>query len=359
VANSYVLTYNSGTSTWVASAAQGGSITTSAKTANYTLTTSDQLVTFSGSNLTATVPDPTTCSGTVLRVKNLNTSNLTVVSAGSSKTIDGAASVLVLQYRTLELVSNGTTWHSLAGNDLTPTSNAAQVTTTIASSEPAFWVKSEGSNRPAFRATVNSGSGAIFQGGQFIGGGFYTMFNVNAGGTITRLSNSDFTIATSSSNPQDNIVAGTYGLVVETGAGLLFQKKNNTGSYWPAWNFHPVGFTSNLRTETANYTVDCRDSVIIGNGSSITITLPDPTSTGITGRKFEIKNTHSTALTVVSAGSSKTIDGQASTVLTQWDKMTVVTNGTQWLIVEGKKSTTVSATAPTNPVEGDVWFDIS
>jgi hypothetical protein len=109
--------------------------------------------------------------------------------------------------------------------------------------------------------------------------------------------------------------------------------------------------------KTANYTLTTADDAVTFNGSSLTATIPDPTTCAT--KVLRIKNLHTTALTIVSAGSSKTIDGAASTVLTQWDKIAVVSDGAQWLIVEGRKPFAVSTTAPTAPINGDVWFDIS
>lgn len=330
----------------------------SAKTANYTLTTADQLVTFNGSNLTATLPDPTTCAGTVLRVKNLNATGVTVSSAGTSKTIDGATSQLVLQQRTLQVVSDGAQWLTLSGNDLSATTTGpVNIYSPLSSTESVVWVQAGATGRPALRATVNSGTGAIFQGGQYLAGSFYNMFNITSGGSISKISNVDFTIAANTMNPQDAIPNGSYGITTDTASQLLYVRRNTNAA--GTWNTHPVGFFSQPQTKTANYTVDFRDTLLIGNGTSITFTLPDPTSTGITGREFKIKNINATALTIVSAGTSKTIDGVASTTLSQWDKATVVSDGAQWLIVEGKKPVTVSTTAPTNPAQGDVWFDIS
>lgn len=303
-----------------------------AKTANYTLTTTDQLVTFNGSNLTATLPDPTTCAGTVLRVKNLNASGVTVSSAGTSKTIDGATSQLVLQHRTLQVVSNGAQWLTLSGNDLSATAtDAVNIYSPLSSTAPVAWVQAGAAGRPALRATVNSGTGAIFEGGQFIAGGFYNMFNVTSGGSISKISNVDFTIAANNMNPQNAIPNGAYGITTDTASQLLYVRRNTNAA--GTWNMHPAGFFSQPQTKTANYTVDFRDTLLIGNGTSITFTLPDPTSTGITGREFKLKNIHSTALSIVSAGTSKTIDGAASKSLAQWDKMVVVSDGAQWLTV--------------------------
>jgi len=73
-------------------------------------------------------------------------------------------------------------------------------------------------------------------------------------------------------------------------------------------------------------------AVCIYNGASLTATLPDPTLT-ISGTQNKVKNINASALTVVSAGTSKTIDGAASQSLAQWAKATYVTDGAQWYVV--------------------------
>jgi hypothetical protein len=85
-------------------------------------------------------------------------------------------------------------------------------------------------------------------------------------------------------------------------------------------------------TVTTNYVLNRADSVIITNGSSITVTLPDPAAVS-KDRKYAVKNINRTALRVVSAGTSKTIDGAASQSLAQWAKGTYISDGTQWLTV--------------------------
>jgi len=87
-----------------------------------------------------------------------------------------------------------------------------------------------------------------------------------------------------------------------------------------------------LVTKTANYTLTATDGTVVFNGTSLTATLPDPT-TIVVGRYWRIKNINASALTVASAGTSKTIDGAASQSLAQWARLTVVSDGTQWLSV--------------------------
>jgi hypothetical protein len=86
-------------------------------------------------------------------------------------------------------------------------------------------------------------------------------------------------------------------------------------------------------TKTANYTLTSADNIVIFNGTSLTATLPDPTTAGLPGRVFVVKNINASALTVASAGTSKTLDGAASQSLAQWAKASYTSDGTQWLTV--------------------------
>ena len=93
------------------------------------------------------------------------------------------------------------------------------------------------------------------------------------------------------------------------------------------------GASGRLRTVTASTALDDNiDGALIFNGSSLTATLPSP-ATVLVGRRFTVKNLHSTALTVVSAGTSVTLDGASSQSLAQWGKATYVTNGSTWFTV--------------------------
>lgn len=92
------------------------------------------------------------------------------------------------------------------------------------------------------------------------------------------------------------------------------------------------GYTTLLATKTANYTHVDGDEIIVYNGTSLTATLPDPT-TVVVGKRWTLKNINASALTVVSAGTTKTLDGAASQSLAQWAKAEYVSDGTQWLTV--------------------------
>lgn len=90
------------------------------KTANYTLTTADKVVFFNGTNLTATLPDPTGLDKRVFRIKNTGFSNLTVVSAGTSKMLDKTPSRILTPNQSLTAVSDGSQWVLLTNGVLAP-----------------------------------------------------------------------------------------------------------------------------------------------------------------------------------------------------------------------------------------------
>lgn len=85
-------------------------------------------------------------------------------------------------------------------------------------------------------------------------------------------------------------------------------------------------------TKTANYNMVVTDDVVIGNGASITISLPGPGNCA-PGHRYIVKNINSSSLTVNSQGTSKTIDGAASVTLAQWASLVVFTDGSAWYSV--------------------------
>ena len=95
---------------------------------------------------------------------------------------------------------------------------------------------------------------------------------------------------------------------------------------------HP-DVTLGYRTTTVSITVSTTsDRTIVANGATVTITLPDPTTVRRDIR-FTVKNINAASATVVSAGTSKTIDGAASQTLAQWATQNYMSDSTQWLIV--------------------------
>ncbi len=85
-------------------------------------------------------------------------------------------------------------------------------------------------------------------------------------------------------------------------------------------------------TKTSSYTVLPDDQIILGNGT-VTITLPSPVGNG----PFTIKNIHASLTATVATIGSETIDGASTIALsTQYDAITVVSDGTNWHVVWNK-----------------------
>ena len=88
---------------------------------------------------------------------------------------------------------------------------------------------------------------------------------------------------------------------------------------------------SPVSTKTASYTITATDRYVIANNGTLTMTLPDPTLAS-PGYPVTIKNVNASNCTVASLASGL-IDGAATVTLAQWGKVTVISDGTQWLTV--------------------------
>ena len=108
--------------------------------------------------------------------------------------------------------------------------------------------------------------------------------------------------------------AGTVALTSDiTGGASAGSFTNITGSGLLTISTATSGTSNSIILASANYS------------------LPDPST--CTGRIYWVKNTNSSAITLSSSGTSKTIDGQSSITLAQYDAYTVVSNGTNWFIL--------------------------
>lgn len=82
--------------------------------------------------------------------------------------------------------------------------------------------------------------------------------------------------------------------------------------------------------KTSNYTATDADGIISCTSGSFTVTLP--TSVARAGKQFTVKNAGTGRITVVCT-SSQTIDGQLTQYLAQYDSMSVVSDGSNWLVI--------------------------
>lgn len=86
----------------------------------------------------------------------------------------------------------------------------------------------------------------------------------------------------------------------------------------------------NYVTTTANYTATANDDVINCTSGTFTVTLP--TAVGLTGKRFEIKNTGSGVITI-DGNAAETIDGAATVSVPQYFSYSLVSDGANWIIV--------------------------
>jgi DNA-binding beta-propeller fold protein YncE len=98
------------------------------------------------------------------------------------------------------------------------------------------------------------------------------------------------------------------------------------------------GMRRKITTVATTYTVLLTDDIIVSNGAApFTITLPPAASaydaaTG-TGSVFQFINTDTDDVTIEGDG-AETINGAANVLLdVQFERLCVVSDGTQWLIV--------------------------
>jgi len=84
--------------------------------------------------------------------------------------------------------------------------------------------------------------------------------------------------------------------------------------------------------KTADYTLTRGDYVVDVTANSVNITLP--TAVGCTGQIYQINNSGTGTLTILTT-SSQTINGDASGVvqLAQWEQVTVISDGTNWKVI--------------------------
>lgn len=101
-------------------------------------------------------------------------------------------------------------------------------------------------------------------------------------------------------------------------------------------------------SKTSAYTATQSDDVILCSGSAFTVTLY--TAVGNTGRQLTIKKTDSSLSNVITidGDGSETIDGVTSTTLnTQYESVTLVSDGANWQIVERRIPSSFTSVTPT------------
>jgi len=88
--------------------------------------------------------------------------------------------------------------------------------------------------------------------------------------------------------------------------------------------------TPTVVTKTTTYTIATSDDIVICTSGTFTVTLP--TAVSATGDMYRVKNSGAGVITLDGNG-AQTIDGAANHVLNQFDSLTVVSDGTNWVVV--------------------------
>lgn len=92
----------------------------------------------------------------------------------------------------------------------------------------------------------------------------------------------------------------------------------------------PLLFTKPLINITALHTAVATNNVINCTANTFTVTLP--TASGITGKEYIVKNSGAGTITVDADG-TETIDGNLTVVLAADDSTTIISDGTNWIII--------------------------
>lgn len=101
------------------------------------------------------------------------------------------------------------------------------------------------------------------------------------------------------------------------------------------WNSINSSTSLAVTSKVANYTLTTADDVVLGDSSGGTFTLTLPTAVGNAGKTFYIKKTDSsfTAITIDGDG-TETIDGSTTTTVnTQNEEITIVSDNANWQIL--------------------------
>jgi len=97
-------------------------------------------------------------------------------------------------------------------------------------------------------------------------------------------------------------------------------------------------------TKTTTYTATLLDDIIYCDSSGGIFTITLPSAAGVTGKQLVFKKTDSsTNLVTLDGNGSETIDGMLTIGLgVQYDYVVIVSNGSNWLIIDQKRISIVS-----------------
>jgi hypothetical protein len=294
-------------------------------------------------------------------------------SAASPLALDSSAlakqlSTAPMKDSIISVVNTGITAGSVNGKDYTATNNALTITggtatslktTTIALNQSNIKLDSltgllapakitaSGTNGQVLTTVggvtswANAGSGADNWGTQTIATSGTLLSGNGTSGSPLTVTPAALAVNLSPSPVRDSIIA------IAATKEPWFNQATNTGATSNTQNIYQMGnvglntttpnsslqvngsFSSAITSKTAAYTATVSDHKIIVNG---TFNLTLPTAVGIAGREYQVKNTGTGTVTIVTTG-GQTIDGVATIPLdAQWTVRTFVSDGANWFI---------------------------
>lgn len=136
-----------------------------------------------------------------------------------------------------------------------------------------------------------------------------------------------------------SIALGKSALANANGAVAIGSDSTGTGATTSTINEIALGTTAHVTktfggrrkayvAKTTTYSIAVTDHIINCTSGTFTATLP--TAVGITGQEFIVVNSGSGSITIATT-SSQTINGTSTATLNQWDRITVVSDGANWI----------------------------
>lgn len=127
----------------------------------------------------------------------------------------------------------------------------------------------------------------------------------------------------------------TYKLPDADGSSGEVLKTDGSGNL--SWGADAGSGANTVTTKTTTYTITTNDYLVLADASSAAFTLTLPTAVGNTGIIFVIKKIDSdfTEVVTIDGDGSETIDGSTTTTLnTLGETLTIISDGTNWDILE-------------------------
>lgn len=138
--------------------------------------------------------------------------------------------------------------------------------------------------------------------------------------------------------PKPPVLHGSGAPAFNAPRGSIYQRSDTFPGFYPTLyvkmsdgdtTWHAIGTQRAIATKTSNYALTLADEVIVSNGTTLTMTLPNAAL--YHGRTWTVKNINSSSCTVGSAGG--TINGAATVSLAQWASGSYISDGANWLSV--------------------------